>query len=333
MGWKKKAVIFLLPLVLYGAFKYIKANFLIFVLAFNLLSPRLPFQVYKELNPDINDFATSNDQILEEYDFVVVGAGSAGAVVANRLSENKSWKVLLLEAGGTENILSEIPGVFFNLVPTELNWGFKTQPNEDKLTSTLMQDGRVIWPRGRVLGGSSAVNAMLYTRGNKKDYDLWHKLGNDGWSYENVLHYFKKSEDVKINDLKDTKYHSTDGELTVSQPTEKPKLFDEIIQACKEVLSFNADYNGEKQTGCFHYQYSIRNGQRCSTAKAFLKPKRSNLHVSPLSLVQKINIDPETKRVTGVLYKKGGKLATVAARKEVILSAGVLQSPQVCVEI
>ena len=293
------------------------------------MSPRLPFQAYKELNPDINDFATSNDQILKEYDFVVIGAGSAGAVVANRLSENESWKVLLLEAGGEETILSEIPLMSFELFASRLNWGFLTEPTEDNFTSSHFKERSVLWPRGKVLGGSSSFNAQLYARGNKKDYDSWQQQGNDGWSYEDVLPYFKKSEDNRNEELAKSRYHSTGGRLTIDDTKFRTQMYDDIVSSCSKLLGPNPDYNGQKQSGCFYYQNTIRNGQRCSTAKAFLKQKRSNLHVSPLSHVHKINIDPETKRVTGVLYKKGGKPVTVSVKKEVILSAGAIQSPQV----
>jgi len=329
MGWKKKVAIFILPFVFYAVFKFIKANFLIFVLTFLQISPRLPFQAYQELNPDINDFATADDEILEEYDFVVIGAGSAGAVVANRLSENESWKVLLLEAGGGENLNSEVPGLLFGLFNSPFDWMYKTEPSEDQIISSTLQGRSVNWPRGKALGGSSTINGVVYARGNKKDYDSWQEQGNDGWSFEDVLPYFKKSEDNRIEELTNSKYHSTGGYLTIEASKGYSNMFDDVMHACKQFLGYNSDYNGEKQSGCVYYQSTTRNGQRCSTAKAFLKPKRSNLHVSPFSLVHKIIIHPETKEATGVLYKKRGKLVTVSAKREVVLSAGAIGSPQV----
>ena len=249
MGWKKKTFIFLLPIVAYYTFKIIKANFLIFVLISNQILPRLPFESYKEFNPDIKDFATADSEFLDEYDFVIVGAGSAGAVVANRLSENESWKILLLEAGGGENILSEIPGTFFPAIDSDLNWHYHTEQNQDNLTSSTQDKSRVYWPRGKSLGGSSAINGVIYTRGNKRDYDSWEQQGNPGWNYENVLSYFKKSEDNRDEKIaKSERYHSTGGPLTVESPTGYHHVIHKTTEACKKILPENSDYNGEKQT-------------------------------------------------------------------------------------
>ena len=332
MGWKKKTAIFLLPIVVFYTFKFIKANFLLFVLIGSHILPRLPFESYKQLNPDINDFATPDSELLAEYDFVIVGAGSAGAVVANRLSENESWKILLLEAGGEENLLTEIPALFFSLISSPFDWGYQTTAETISKNKPIYTEGRVKWPRGKVLGGTSAINGMAYTRGNRKDYDSWEEQGNPGWSYKDVLTYFKKSEDNRVEELADSEYHSKGGYLTI-EPTERIDIFKKVMEGCNQVLHYNPDYNGEKQTGCVFYQNTKRDGQRCSTAKAFLNVKRPNLHISPLSHVHKINIDPDTKVATGLLFKKNGKLQSVSAKKEVVLSGGTVGSPQVKIAI
>ena len=330
MGWKKKSFVFLLPIALYYAFKLIKAHFVIFVLITNQILPRLPFESYKQLNPDINDFATPASELLDEYDFVVVGAGSAGAVVANRLSENASWKILLLEAGGGESIFSEVPGFSPLAIDSELNWGYTTEPNEDNFTSTNQLDARVSWPRGKSLGGTTVINGVIYARGNKKDYDSWEQQGNPGWNYENVLSYFKKSEDNRDEEISQSEYyHSKGGPLTVESPKGYPDVILKTMEACKKLLPHNLDYNGEKQMGCFLAQLNRRDGRRCSTAKAFLTPKRKNLHISPLSHVHKIIIDPDSKKASGIIYRKSGQLKKVKSKKEIVLSAGAIGSPQV----
>lgn len=330
MGWKKRTFIFLLPLVVYYVFKIIKANFFLFVLISNQILPQLPFERYKQFNPDIKDFATPDSELLDEYDFVIVGAGSAGAVVANRLSENESWKILLLEAGGAENILSEIPGAFSPAIDSHLNWHYHTEKNEDNLTSSNQEDSRVHWPRGKSLGGTSVINGVIYTRGNKRDYDSWEEQGNPGWNYENVLSYFKKSEDNRDEEIsKSERYHSKGGLLTVESPKGYHDIIHKALAACEKILPKNSDYNGEKQTGCFLPQLNRRDGRRCSTAKAFLTPKRKNLHISPNSHVHKIIIDPDSKKANGIIYKKSGKLVKVKSKKEIVLSAGVIGSPQV----
>ena len=331
MGCKTKTFIFLLPIIAYYTYKFIKANFLIFVLITSQIFPKLPIENFANLNPDIADFATRDDQIVDEYDFVVIGVGSAGAVVANRLSENELWNILLLEAGGAANLASEIPATTFYNAKSSLDWSYFSEPTDDGKTSTILTNGQVMMPRGKVLGGTSSINAMAYTRGNRRDYDSWEEQGNPGWSYDDVLPYFKKSEDQTNEKLsKDTKYHSTGGYLTI-EDVEQNAFFVKLLAGFSTVLPENKDYNAEKQSGCVFYQNTIRNGQRCSTAKAFLKPKKSNLHVSPFSHVQKINIDPETKTAKGVVYKKNGKLMSVQAKKEVILSAGAFGSPQVMI--
>ncbi|XP_066910425.1 glucose dehydrogenase [FAD, quinone]-like isoform X5 [Clytia hemisphaerica] len=328
MGWKTKTLIFLLPIISYYVYKFVKENFLIFVIITSQIYPRLPIENFANLNPDIADFATGDDQIVDEYDFVVIGAGSAGAVVANRLSENKSWKILLLEAGGGETMLTEMPGGFIHNVNSPLDWGYKAEPSKDKSVSSAMKDGQVLYPRGKLLGGSSSINALVYVRGNKKDYDDWAKQGNPGWSYDEVLPYFLKSEDQTDERLAISKYHATGGPLKI-ETAEALEFWQKMMEGCTKILPFNPDHNGERQTGCSYFQNTKGNGLRYSTSKAYLKPKRSNLHVSPFSHVQKLLIDPETKTAKGVLYKKNGKSMIVRAKKEVILSAGAVASPQI----
>lgn len=159
----------------------------------------------------VKDIALS--QLYESYDFVIVGGGSAGAVLANRLSENPAWTVLLIEAGPDEVSVSDMPIMFPTLQLSPLDWQFKTEPG--KKYCQAMKNQQCNWPRGKVLGGCSVLNAMLYIRGNKKDYDRWAEEGNPGWSYEDVLPYFKKSEDIRIEDLQDDYYHGKGGYLTV----------------------------------------------------------------------------------------------------------------------
>lgn len=152
-------------------------------------------------------------QFLDSYDFIIVGGGSAGAVMANRLSEVPYWNILLLEAGPDEFTVSDMPIMFPVLQLSPLDWQFKTEPGTKYCRA--MNHEQCNWPRGKVLGGSSVLNAMLYIRGNKKDYDRWESLGNPGWGYEDVLPYFKKSEDMRIEELRDDYYHGKDGFLTV----------------------------------------------------------------------------------------------------------------------
>ncbi|XP_063368711.1 glucose dehydrogenase [FAD, quinone]-like [Cydia amplana] len=267
------------------------------------------------------------EHLYECYDFIIVGGGSAGSVLADRLSENPEWSVLLLEAGQDENVLSEVPVMFPVLQTSSIDWQFVTEPSEEYCLS--MVDKRCKWPRGKVLGGSSAINAMLYIRGNKRDYDNWEAMGNPGWSYKEVLPYFLKSENMAIPEYKDNPYHSTGGRLTVEYFRYEQPITKKILEAGQE-LGYNIlDVNGEYQTGFTRSHATVREGLRCSAAKAFLRPaaKRPNLHVSVHSLVEKILID-EHKRAYGVKFVKHGIQKIVKAKREVILSSGAIQSPQ-----
>ncbi|KZS07473.1 Glucose dehydrogenase [Daphnia magna] len=183
---------------------------------------------------------------LNEYDFIVIGAGSAGAVVASRLSEISDWKVLLLEAGGEEPMAADVPGTAAVLQRSKVDWNFRTEPQSDACLA--FRDKRCNWPRGKVIGGSSVLNYMMYVRGNKRDYDEWAALGNDGWSYDDVLPYFIKSEDNRNPYLAANKqYHGTGGYLTVQEPPFKTPLVTAFVEGGVEMGFDNVDFNAAQQ--------------------------------------------------------------------------------------
>lgn len=284
----------------------------------------LNYNKYDPESPVINQ-----KRLYREYDFVVVGGGSAGAVVAARLSEIPSWNVLLLEAGPDENEITDVPSLAAYLQLSQWDWAYKTEPTGRACLG--MKNGRCNWPRGKVLGGSSTLNYMLYVRGNRHDYDHWESLGNPGWNYENVLKYFIKSEDNRNPYLAKTPYHGTGGLLTVQESPWRTPLVVAFVQAGQELGYPNRDINGADQYGFMIAQGTIRRGARCSTGKAFLRPARlrRNLHTALNSHVTRILINPTTMRAFGVEFVRDGRRQFVLARKEVILSAGAINSPQI----
>lgn len=264
----------------------------------------------------------------QEYDFIIVGAGTAGCVLANRLSENPDWTVLLIEAGQAENFMMDFPILANYLQFTQTNWKYKTEPSNKYCMG--LDNNQCNWPRGKVIGGSSVLNYMIYTRGNKRDYDQWAKLGNSGWSWEEVFPYFMKVENFSIPEHMDPNWHSQSGYLTVSYSPGKTKIADAIINASMQLGIPNVDYNGPTQVGVSRLQTSMKDGVRDSSSRAYLHPAstRSNLHVIKLAVASKILIDTKTKRAYGVEYEREGKKYRVLAKKEVISSAGAINSPQ-----
>ncbi|XP_049879222.1 glucose dehydrogenase [FAD, quinone] [Pectinophora gossypiella] len=281
---------------------------------------------YELLDPESRPF--NQKYLREEYDFVIVGGGSAGGVLANRLSEIEGWNVLLLEAGGHETDISDVPLLSLYLHKSKLDWKYRTQPQDSACQAMI--DKRCSWTKGKVLGGSSVLNTMLYIRGNKRDFDQWESFGNPGWGYDDVLPYFKKSMDQRNPYLAKNKYHATGGYLTVQDAPYNTPIGAAFIQAGEEMGYDILDVNGEKQTGYGWYQFTMRRGTRCSVAKAFLRPVRlrQNLHVSLFSHATKVLIDKDGKRAYGVEFLRGGEKNVVYAKREVILSAGAIASPQ-----
>ncbi|XP_069673500.1 glucose dehydrogenase [FAD, quinone]-like [Periplaneta americana] len=269
-------------------------------------------------------------QLLPEYDFIIVGAGSAGCALANRLSAISGWKVLLIEAGRQENYAMDIP-VLANLFQfSEVNWKYKTEPSDNVCLG--MTNRQCSYLRGKVVGGSSVINFMIYTRGNRRDYDNWEKLGNPGWGFKDVLPYFLQIEDMNIPELAgDKRYHSTGGEVTINYNSYRTPVGEAFVAGGRELGHRIVDYNGETQTGFSFLQTTTRNGTRWSASRAFLHPirNRKNFHLKKNSLVTKILIDPVTKSAYGVEFINNNKKYVVRTKREVILSAGAVNSPQV----
>ncbi|XP_043257480.1 glucose dehydrogenase [FAD, quinone]-like [Colletes gigas] len=268
--------------------------------------------------------------INNSYDFVIIGAGSAGAVMAHRLSEVGCWSVLLLEAGPDEPEISDVPAVYPTLQGSVWDWQFKTEPSDKYCQERDNQ--QCAWPRGKALGGSSTINGMLYIRGNKEDYDNWERLGNPGWGYKRVLPYFKKSEDMRIKEYESSEYHGTGGYLSVEFFRYRSPITTLWMKAGQEMGYEILDVNGPRQTGFTFSHGTVRDGLRCSTAKGFLRSARDrkNLDISTHTFVEKILVRKEggVKTAYGVQFTVGGERHEVKATREVILSAGALQSPQ-----
>ena len=257
-----------------------------------------------------------------EFDYIIVGAGSAGCALAWRLSREASHRVLLLEAGGKDtNPMIHIPlGFTFMMKNPQLNWCYKTEPEPG------MNNRQIEFPRGKVLGGSSSINGMLYMRGQKEDYDGWAALGNQGWAYDELLPYFKRSEH---NTRGESHYHGTGGPLWVEDFDYRFELGDLFIQAGIDVgIPPNEDFNGATMEGMGYYQANIKKGFRFNTAKAFLKPARNrpNLVIQTHALTTQILF--EGKRACGIRYTVNGKPFTAKARGEIILCGGSINSPQ-----
>lgn len=257
------------------------------------------------------------------YDYIVIGAGSAGCVLANRLSADPDRSVLLIEAGGKDrHPLVRLPMLMGKLMHSGIyNWRFDTEPEPQ------LDNRRIYWPRGKALGGTSTINGMIYVRGNASDYDRWAQMGNPGWSYAEVLPYFRKSE---THAERSDDFHGADGPLSVCRARGTSPLFDRFVEAGVEAgYSRNDDFNGAVQEGFGRYDFTIRNGKRCSTSRAFLRPvlKRPNLTVATHAMTERIVI--KNGRAVAVDYTQKGERRRAHAAGEIVLSAGAVGSPQI----
>jgi choline dehydrogenase len=254
------------------------------------------------------------------FDYIIVGSGSAGSVLANRLSADLVCTVLLLEAGGSDkSLLIRMPAGIARLATPEFNWLYDTAPQP------AMKGRRMFWPRGRTLGGSSSINAMVYIRGQAEDYDRWRQLGNAGWSYEDVLHFFRKAE--RNERLRD-EFHGGDGPLNVAERPYTNVLSKVFVEAAQQVgIPFNADFNGALQYGCGLYQVTQKKGERWSAARAYLHPVAARANLTIVTGAQATRVLVEHGRAVGVDYVHQGQLANVRAGREVVLAAGAINSP------
>ncbi len=254
------------------------------------------------------------------YDYIIVGGGSAGCVLANRITEDAGARVLLLEAGGSDkNLLVSAPGLVGQLWRRRFDWTFFTEPQEH------LGGRRMHWPRGKVLGGSSSINYMIYMRGHRDNYDAWRDAGNAGWGYDDVLPYFKRSEN---NSRGTDAYHGTGGPLDVCDVDVNP-MSDLLVQAAHQALGAreNRDFNGAEQEGVGRHQATIRGGIRCSTSLGFLLPALSRKNLTVESDAHASSLVIEGGRAVGVRYRRKGKEVVARAEREVLLAAGAIGSP------
>ncbi|MBD2157280.1 GMC family oxidoreductase N-terminal domain-containing protein [Leptolyngbya sp. FACHB-16] len=258
---------------------------------------------------------------MTQYDYIVIGAGSAGCVVANRLTEDPDTTVLLLEAGNPDTKPEiQIPAKCISLLGSEVDWGYFSEPEP------YLNHRKMFCSRGKVLGGSSSINFMMYVRGNPHNYDHWQSLGNSGWSYQDVLPYFKKSEHQQRGA---SDFHGVDGELSVTDVMAPAAVSNCFVDACVLMgYDYNPDFNGPQQEGAGPYQLTVKDGKRHSAAAAFLLPilDRPNLTITTGALVTRLLF--EGSRAVGVEYLQEGTLQRVRADQEVILSAGAFDSPK-----
>jgi choline dehydrogenase len=260
--------------------------------------------------------------VLSEFDFIVVGAGSAGCVLASRLSEDSSTRVLLLEAGPPDHSpWIHLPiGYGKTMWSEKYNWCFHTDPDPN------MNGRRIYWPRGKTLGGSSSINGLIYIRGQREDYDHWASLGCKGWSAADVLPYFIKSEH---NQRGASEYHGVGGPLSVSNIGARNHLIDAFVEGAKEIgVASTDDFNGAQQEGAGYYQLTTWNGLRWSTAKGYLRPARSRKNLCVETNAHATSLILENKRAVGIRYRQHGQDKLARCRAEVLLCAGAIQSPQ-----
>ncbi|KAK9506825.1 hypothetical protein O3M35_008687 [Rhynocoris fuscipes] len=263
-----------------------------------------------------------------KYDFIIVGAGSAGSVLAHRLSENPKWNILLIEAGSDEGYLTSTPALQSDTYNTRVDWNYTTVRQQ---RACMNVGGYCQYPRGHVIGGCSSINGMVYARGNPADYDEWEQMGNPGWGSKDVFKYFLRLENMTIPELKNSPWHSTGGLLTVSYSRYYASVMKDMFQAGIDSGLKSIDYNGASHIGISYAQITTDGVTRATVSKCYLDPirKRPNLSVFKNTLVTKVLIDKNKRTAFGVRCLTSGEQYDVIAKKEVVLSAGAINTPQI----
>ncbi|KAJ8683334.1 hypothetical protein QAD02_019126 [Eretmocerus hayati] len=268
----------------------------------------------------------------EEFDFIVVGAGAAGAAIASRLSEIEEAKILLIEAGWKENLVMDVPLIaLFLQFNKRMHWDYRSEPSDNYCLG--IENRQCQYPMGKVMGGTSVMNAMMVTRGTKKNYDSWARMvGDESWNYDGMLKYLKKLEKYDVTLAKvDEHYHNFDGPVRITNVPYQTEYVHKWTKAGEELGLPPVEYNGRERAGFNYLQTNQIHGERLSSNRAYLHPAkhRKNLHVSMRSHVDKVLIDPQTKTAHGVEFTKYGRKIRVKAKKEIILSAGPFNSPKI----